>query len=138
MFLEARDSRQAASARLKEWVLLLARMGLVGLLAVALARPVVRRKWGGGEGRVTAVIILDRSYSMGFEEAGHILDAEHMYAFTDKLVDEVKIVLESVFLLLGGCHISAVTDNGFADTTRFFGRIDTKPHLEDRTDLIPP
>ncbi|HEV8606180.1 MAG TPA: BatA domain-containing protein [Tepidisphaeraceae bacterium] len=70
MFLEARDPRQAAAARLKEWVLLATRMLLVGLIAVALARPVVSKKWAGQEGRVTAVIILDRSYSMGFEEAG--------------------------------------------------------------------
>src|SRR6266581_1581427 len=70
MFLEARDPRSAASARLKEWILLLTRMALVGLIAVALARPVIARKWAGQEGRVTAVIVVDRSYSMGFEEAG--------------------------------------------------------------------
>jgi hypothetical protein len=70
MFLEARDPRAAMAARLKEWILLLVRMGLVGLIAVALARPVISRKWAGQEGRVTAVIVLDRSYSMGFEEAG--------------------------------------------------------------------
>jgi hypothetical protein len=70
MFLESRDPRSGAIARLKEWILLLTRMGLVGLIAIALARPVIARKWGGQEGRVTAVIVLDRSYSMGFEEAG--------------------------------------------------------------------
>ena len=70
MFLEARDPQAGAIARLKEWILLLTRMALVGLVAVALARPVIARKWAGQEGRVTAVIILDRSYSMGFEEAG--------------------------------------------------------------------
>src|SRR5438552_2776232 len=70
MFLEARDPRAGAIARLKEWILLLTRMALVGLIAVALARPVISRKWAGQEGRVTAVIVLDRSYSMGFEEAG--------------------------------------------------------------------
>src|SRR6266699_1410926 len=62
--------RAGAIARLKEWILLLTRMALVGLIAVALARPVIARKWAGQEGRVTAVIVVDRSYSMGFEEAG--------------------------------------------------------------------
>src|SRR5882672_9657519 len=70
MFLEARDPRSAVTARLKEWILLLTRMALVGLIAIALARPVISRKWAGQEGRVTAVIVLDRSYSMGFDEAG--------------------------------------------------------------------
>src|SRR3954471_24444483 len=70
MFLEARDPRAGAIAKLKEWILLLTRMGLVGLIAIALARPVIARKWAGQEGRVTAVIVLDRSYSMGFEEGG--------------------------------------------------------------------
>src|SRR5438477_8379358 len=70
MFLEARDPRSGAIARMKEWILLLTRMALVGLIAIALARPVIARKWAGQEGRVTAVIVLDRSYSMGFEEAG--------------------------------------------------------------------
>jgi hypothetical protein len=70
MFLEARDPRSGAIARLKELILLLTRMALVGLIAVALARPVISRKFAGQEGRVTAVIILDRSYSMGFDEAG--------------------------------------------------------------------
>src|SRR3954447_12077223 len=69
MFLEARDPRAGAIARLKEWILLLTRMALVGLIAVALARPVISRKFAGQEGGVTAVIILDRSYSMGLEEA---------------------------------------------------------------------
>src|SRR2546422_6542072 len=70
MFLEARDPRSAATARLKEWILLLTRMALVGLIAVALARPVIARKWAGQEGRGTAGIVLDRTDSMGFEEAG--------------------------------------------------------------------
>ena len=72
MFLSSRDWRRDQSARLRQWVLLGVRMLLVGLLAVALARPIVRGQWSGvgQEGRTTAVIVLDRSFSMGYEEAG--------------------------------------------------------------------
>jgi hypothetical protein len=72
MFLQGLEARQAQSMRLKQWTLLGMRMLLVGLLAVALAQPVVRGRWGaiGSQDRITAVIILDCSYSMGYEEAG--------------------------------------------------------------------
>jgi hypothetical protein len=72
MFLQGAEARQRKSARLKQLLLLLMRMAMVALLAVALARPVVRQSWGGlaREGRVTAAILLDESGSMGFEENG--------------------------------------------------------------------
>jgi hypothetical protein len=70
MFLEGADVRHARGARLRQWVLLGMRMALVGLVAVALARPIVRRQWGGTGGGVTAVIVLDRSLSLAAEEAG--------------------------------------------------------------------
>src|SRR5882672_3479123 len=97
MFLEARDPRSAVTARLKEWILLLTRMALVGLIAVALARPVIARKWAGQEGRVTAVIVLDRTYSMGFEEAGRTRFARAREAVLQILAalkkgDEVALV----------------------------------------------
>jgi hypothetical protein len=97
MFLEARDPRAGAIARIKEWILLLTRMALVGLIAIALARPVISRKWAGQEGRVTAVIILDRSYSMGFEEAGRLRFARAREAVLQILAalkkgDEVALI----------------------------------------------
>lgn len=71
MFLEGKEGSRTHSARLRQWTLLAVRMALVGLLAVALARPVVKARGGvGPEGRITAVIVLDRSYSMAYEEAG--------------------------------------------------------------------
>ncbi|HEY8668585.1 MAG TPA: BatA domain-containing protein, partial [Tepidisphaeraceae bacterium] len=72
MFLESAEMRQRQSTKLKQLLLLLLRMGMIGALAVALARPVVRGHWGGlaQEGRSTAVIIVDRSASMGFDENG--------------------------------------------------------------------
>jgi hypothetical protein len=72
MFLQGMDVRQRQSTRLKQIILLAMRMLIVGVLAMALARPVVRGSWGplAQEGRTTAVIVVDRSASMGFDENG--------------------------------------------------------------------
>lgn len=72
MFLRGRDWRRDQAARVKQWVLLGVRMLMVGCLAVALSRPVVKGRWSGSGqgGRTTAVIVLDRSFSMSYEEAG--------------------------------------------------------------------
>jgi len=72
MFLFGTDLTQRHSARLRQWLLLALRMAMVGLLAVALARPVTRGAWGtpAGGGPVSAVIILDRSYSMDYQASG--------------------------------------------------------------------
>jgi hypothetical protein len=73
MFLQGADARQRQSSRLSQFLLLLVRGATVGLLAVALARPVLRGQWAGGaaQGQVAAAIVLDCSASMGFDEAGH-------------------------------------------------------------------
>lgn len=70
MFLLEAQSHQHQSTRLKQIILLLLRMAIVAALAVALARPVVSRDFFGltQRGRATAVIVLDRSASMGVEE----------------------------------------------------------------------
>ena len=73
MFLEGVDVRQTASARLKQFLLLLLRMGIIACLAMAMAQPVVRGRWGaagGADSRISAVIVLDTSWSMGFNENG--------------------------------------------------------------------
>ena len=77
MFLNGTDAGPQRSAHLKQWVLLLLRMCLVGLLAMALARPVIASKYAwvptaglttGGPAAV--VIILDDSASMGYQSNG--------------------------------------------------------------------
>src|ERR1041384_6048617 len=72
VFLAGGAAKQKQSVRLKQIVLLLIRMAMVGLLAVALARPVVKGEGAmfGQEARMTAVIVLDRSASMGYQEMG--------------------------------------------------------------------
>ncbi len=72
MFLSSRRRGQTHTATLKQWLLLGMRMAIVALIAVALARPLVPGRWGGiaQDSPLTAVIVLDCSYSMAYEEAG--------------------------------------------------------------------
>ena len=55
MFLTGPDAGPQYSARFRQWTLLLLRMGLIGLLATALARPVVaaRYSWVPSAGLTT-------------------------------------------------------------------------------------
>jgi hypothetical protein len=69
MFLEPATARRRQGLRLRNLLILLLRMSIVALLAIALARPVVHGAWGEGA-TVTAVIILDRSASMAVQDAG--------------------------------------------------------------------
>ena len=78
MFLQGTDARQRQTSRLSQWLLLIVRGAAVGLLAVALARPLLRSTWAGAvpEGQLAAAIVLDCSGSMAFDESGHTrLDA---------------------------------------------------------------
>src|SRR5688572_16722885 len=72
LFLEAAEARVMQAARVKQFVILLLRMLTVALLAMALAQPVMRGRWGGlaRDAQVNAVIVLDCSASMGFDENG--------------------------------------------------------------------
>src|SRR3954471_22225868 len=78
MFLQGAEARQRNSSRLNQVLLLIVRGAIVGLLAVALARPVLRSTWAGAvpEGQLAAAIVLDCSASMAFDESGRTrLDA---------------------------------------------------------------
>ncbi|HEV8481680.1 MAG TPA: BatA and WFA domain-containing protein [Candidatus Eisenbacteria bacterium] len=54
--------------RLREWLLLLLRALAVAALALALARPAFRGTAVGGRGSTTALVLIDRSYSMRTRE----------------------------------------------------------------------
>ncbi|HEX8914498.1 MAG TPA: BatA domain-containing protein [Humisphaera sp.] len=75
MFLEGADAAQATGRRFNQWVLLLIRAGIVALLALALARPEWYGRYSsvapsGAARKQVAVLLLDCSASMGFEENG--------------------------------------------------------------------
>src|SRR3954470_13046142 len=63
MFLDGVGAERQQHSRLNQWLLLLVRMGVIALLAVALARPVLRGRFANPrEGqRVVAVVLLDCS-----------------------------------------------------------------------------
>jgi hypothetical protein len=68
-FLEL-DPSARRNLRLEDFLLLLVRMGLIALLAVALARPWFNGSWLGQWASTTSrdvVIVIDGSYSMGWE-----------------------------------------------------------------------
>jgi hypothetical protein len=72
MFLQGIDARQTAATRLKQLIILLMRMTIIACLAMAMAQPILQGRWGatGREAPITAVIVLDTSSSMAFNEAG--------------------------------------------------------------------
>jgi Aerotolerance regulator N-terminal/von Willebrand factor type A domain len=66
MFLPGRDWRRRQASRLRQWTLLIARCAILGGLAFAMALPRVHA--GHNSGPALAIIILDRSASMGMVE----------------------------------------------------------------------
>src|SRR5438105_3677522 len=100
MFLETAGSRSAASTRIKQFMLLGMRTLLIAALALALARPVLRARTsvGGEEAHLHAIIILDRSASMGFTENSRSRLAAAKQAVINVLSnlhrgDEVSLIL---------------------------------------------
>ncbi len=69
LFLAGNLPRQQQSAKLRQTLLLLFRMLLVALLAIALARPIAGAKVGV-RGQVAAAIVLDGSATMEYEQNG--------------------------------------------------------------------
>ena len=59
--------------RLEDLILLLLRCALLALLALALARPVMRQSESSfmGQAGVTSVLVLDNSFSMGLEAVSY-------------------------------------------------------------------
>ncbi|HZZ44856.1 MAG TPA: BatA domain-containing protein, partial [Tepidisphaeraceae bacterium] len=70
MFLGEPGDRRWSGGRVRQWVLLLLRMGILGLLAVAMARPVVAKLWGDRSEHRLIVLVMDCSGSMAVGEAG--------------------------------------------------------------------
>src|SRR3954470_20429384 len=73
MFLPGADARQRRSARLKQIILLAVRMGIVAMLSVALARPVLAGAYWRRvvpEGPTCTIVLLDCSASMGHATIG--------------------------------------------------------------------
>jgi hypothetical protein len=63
---------------------------------------------------------------LGFEQAGHVLDTEHMDALPNELVGQIEVVLERVLRLLRVGDIARVTDGTLDDTAGFLGGVNTE------------
>ena len=65
-----RHKRSTKRLRVKNWLLLLARMALLALMALALARPLLFSKAARGDSEVPTALglVFDTSYSMGYKE----------------------------------------------------------------------
>ncbi|MBD3181309.1 VWA domain-containing protein [Candidatus Poribacteria bacterium] len=69
-FLMSLRRKRIKRLRLKQILILIMRMLIVALIAMALARPILTSKWAlaaGGDPNSSVVIVLDNSYSMGYE-----------------------------------------------------------------------
>ena len=68
MFLSRIPYQSVQRRRIRHWMLLLLRLGALALIVLAFARPFLRRAEGAGSGSGARelVVLVDRSYSMGY------------------------------------------------------------------------
>jgi len=107
-FVKASLQRTAARRRLQRWLLLAARVLLLALLIAAVAQPVRRVAAGWGSADLTAVVVLDTSYSM-------LLKSEQ--------VEQLTRAGDAVFDLLGrelsGARVAILRSQPDAASERF-------------------
>jgi hypothetical protein len=75
------------------------------------------------------VLLILQFRGLRFEKTCHVLDTKHMDALFNEQINEIHIVLESVFLLLGRSNIAAIADDSFANAACPLCRVYTKSHL---------
>src|SRR4051794_34230048 len=100
MFLAPQTLRVRDSSRLKQALLLTLRVGMLLVLAIALARPVLQARSGasGDDTRLHAIIILDRSASMSLPDGSRTRFASAQQAVVNILSnlhrgDEASLIL---------------------------------------------
>ena len=119
-FLKLCVRKTARRKRIENLLLLLSRMALLGLLAMALAEPLIPSKLAGSGQRDT-VIILDNSYSMGTRELG----AERFRTAKEVAADLLR---ESPFDVMLIDHRMA----GMSGTEFYEAAIEFRPELAQR------
>ncbi len=70
MFLLAAHRKSVRRLQIRQWLILLLRMAIVALIAVAFARPLLKSQFSIAGARIhtSCVIVLDNSYSMQYED----------------------------------------------------------------------
>ena len=96
--IRERQKRSRKKLKVKNWLLLLARMAILALMALALARPSLYSKGKHGEGEVPTALALvfDTSLSMGYKEHDKTrLDEAKEWAFEalKKLPDSSQVFI---------------------------------------------
>jgi hypothetical protein len=105
--------------RLREWILLLLRALAVAALALALARPAVRGSGGGGRGSTTALLLIDRSYSMRTREGDRTVFERakaHALEVLDTLEPEDRVQVMTFDTRATALFPEPVEDHGRART----------------------
>jgi hypothetical protein len=136
MFLQGAEARVMQSARVKQWLLLLLRMALIAGVAMALAQPVMRGRWGGlaRDGRINAVIVLDCSASMQFDENGK----SRMELARSAVLNILESLKEnSVAIVLTGVRDSEQLSQPTTDLQQLAQRVLALPDPSGRADLAP-
>jgi hypothetical protein len=138
IFLQGAEARALQGARVKQWALLLLRMTLIASLAMALSRPVMRGRWGGlgRDSRVNAVIVLDCSASMQFDENGKT----RMELARSAVLNVLESLKEnSVAIVLMGAHDpeAAPLAEPTTDLQQLAQRVLSLPEPSGRADLRP-
>jgi hypothetical protein len=136
MFLQGAEARVMQSARVKQWLILLLRMALIAALAMALAQPVMRGRWGGlaRDGRVNAVIVLDCSGSMQFDENGKTR-MELARAAVLNILESLKE--SSVAIVLTGVRDTEQLAQPTTDLQQLAQRVLALPEPSGRAELAP-
>lgn len=99
-FLQLCVRKTARRKRIENLLLLIFRMALFGLLAMALARPFLRSSLAGGSGPASTLIVLDNSYSMATRQQGEERFAQGKLV-AQRIIREMS-ERDSVALLLTG------------------------------------
>ena len=138
LFLQGAEARALQGARVKQWAILLLRMTMIASLAMALSRPVLRGRWGGlgRDSRVNAVIVLDCSASMQFDENGKTR-MELARAAVLNVLESLKE--NSVAIVLMGAHDpdAAPLAEPTTDLQQLAQRVLSLPEPSGRADLRP-
>jgi hypothetical protein len=134
-FLRSASEKTARRRKIENLLLMILRMLLFALLALALSRPFLSEKFGlfGGEDSGAAVLVLDNSYSMGVQSAG-----ETRFGKAKK---EARAILESPWkpalaaVLLTNPGALPVPDRLGADRAKVFSDIERAQISSARADL---
>lgn len=101
MFLQKAVKIRARSIKLQQIILMLLRMAVLILLAIALARPIIKGQFAGEDNQpVCTVLIIDHSYSMQKKQDTNFNKSKEI---AKKYISDMKSG-DNLYIVLGGSH----------------------------------